>query len=65
MSRHEPSTPMSSEAIAAWNLTLARLAYNNNGPPAFRKTSFALLLGLPIASTAMVAGCLRLLLQVG
>ena len=65
MGRHEQSTPTPSEAIAAWNLTLACLADNDNGPPAFRKTSFVLLLGLPIASTAMVAGCLKLLLQAG
>ena len=65
MSRNEPFTSTTSEVIAAWNRSLARLTDNNNGPPVFRKTSFVLLLGLAIASIAIVSGCLRLLLQAG
>ncbi|MCJ2124599.1 hypothetical protein [Methylobacterium sp. J-077] len=49
-------------SVARWHLTLARLADNDNEPRGMRARAMATMLGLPLASTAAVAACLRFLL---
>ncbi|MCJ2035542.1 hypothetical protein [Methylobacterium sp. J-068] len=48
--------------IARWHLTLARFADNDNEPRGMRAAAMVAVVGLPLASTAALAACLRFLL---
>ncbi|WP_187276165.1 hypothetical protein [Methylobacterium sp. WL116] len=47
--------------VERWHLTLGTLADNDNERRGVRTTTLAAVLSLPIASTAVVAACLRFL----